>query len=527
MKRTLSLLLALCVMLCASFPAFAEENPGTWLCDEKTTLTVCCYDAVNNSYPTISNDLRFWQWLEEYTNVHIEWEVHSNADYETVKAVKLASGQLDTDMIELNNMQMAIQGGESGMFVDIAPHLEEWAPHAIAYDAERDPQYIESMTAADGSIWGLGGSVSPDIGHIVICYNTAWLEELGAEVPTTLDEFTELCRQMKGVDFNGNGADDEIVLTSSGVGGLQTIATAFGLEAYEDTTNFAAVDGVVHSEMVSDEMREFLTYANMLYEEGILDPSITSNTADLMSQQIAQDNVGIFIYYSAFAVTYGRLTTAGQADPLGEHYTLGGPLLGPDGDQYYVLRNRAASGLTCVNAQSENIELAVRWLDTLINDPEVIMTRTCGFEGENYTLDENGEVELIYPEDGSVWDISQYGCGQISLPHHQTYDQLMNSRKAMTWYIDEYNALLDSNCFIAPSVPTNVPAFTTEEQDLFDLVKSDCDDYFREMRAKFITGEADIETEWDAYVEMMNALGLEDYTAAWQMVYDRVTAEQA
>src|SRR5699024_761668 len=148
------------------------------------------------------------------------------------------------------------------------------------------------------------------------------------------------------------------------------------------------------------------------YEEGILDPSITSNTADLMSQQIAQDNVGIFIYYSAFAVTYGRLTTAGQADPLGEHYTLGGPLLGPNGDQYYVLRNRAASGLTCVNAQSENIELAVRWLDTLINDPEVIMTRTCGFEGENYTLDENGEVELIYPEDGSVWDISQYGCGQ-------------------------------------------------------------------------------------------------------------------
>ena len=103
----------------------------------------------------------------------------------------------------------------------------------------------------------------------------------------------------------------------------------------------------------------------------------------------------------------------------------------------------------------------------------------------------------------------------------------MNSRKAMTWYIDEYNALLDPYCFIAPSVPTNVPAFTTEEQDLFDLVKSDCDDYFKEMRAKFITGEADIETEWDAYVEMMNALGLEDYTAAWQMVYDRVTADQA
>lgn len=66
-----------------------------------------------------------------------------------------------------------------------------------------------------------------------------------------------------------------------------------------------------------------------------------------------------------------------------------------------MLRNRAATDQTCVSAQSENIELAIRWLDTLINDPVVIRTRCCGFEGETYELDENGEVQLIYPEDGS------------------------------------------------------------------------------------------------------------------------------
>lgn len=104
--------------------------------------------------------------------------------------------------------------------------------------------------------------------------------------------------------------------------GLQTIATAFGLEAYEDTTNFAAVDGVVHSEMISQEYKDFLTYANMLFKEGILDPGIAKTSPDEMSQKIAQDKVGIFIYYSAFSMTYGQLTTAGQADPLGEHYTM-------------------------------------------------------------------------------------------------------------------------------------------------------------------------------------------------------------
>lgn len=522
MKKSLALLLALCMMLGMAIPGFAEEAKDSWLCDEKTTLTVCTYDGVSQAFPTIGNDLRFWQWLEDYTNVHIEWQVHSNADYATVKAAKMAAGEIDTDIINLGDSQMAMEGGMSGLFVNIADYLETCAPHALAYAANDYPAYIDSMTSYDGAIWYLGGSVSPDLGHILICYNTAWMEQLGAEVPTTLDEFTELCRQMKGVDFNGNGEADEIILTTSSVDGLQTIATAFGLEAYEDTTNFAAVDGVVHSEMISQEYKDFLTYANMLFEEGILDPGIAKTSPDEMSQKIAQDKVGIFIYYSAFSMTYGQLTTAGQADPLGEHYTMGGPLLGPNGDQYYMLRNRAATDLTCVSAQSENIELAIRWLDTLINDPVVIRTRCCGFEGETYELDENGEVQLIYPEDGSAWNISEYGCGQIAMPHHQTYDQLMNSRRNVQWYMDQYNALLDPYCFIAPSVPTNVPSFAPEEQDLFDMVRSDCDDYYREMRAKFITGEADIEAEWDAYVETLQALGLDDYTAAWQMVYDRV-----
>ena len=41
------------------------------------------------------------------------------------------------------------------------------------------------------------------------------------------------------------------------------------------------------------------------------------------------------------------------------------------------------------------------------------------------------------------------------------------------------------------------------------------------MRAKFIVGEADIETEWDSYVDTMYALGLQDWIDADQSIYDR------
>ena len=65
MKKTISLVLALCLVLSMS-ACFAEEDTlgisktGTnYLCDERTTLTVCTYDGASQAFPTIGNDLRF------------------------------------------------------------------------------------------------------------------------------------------------------------------------------------------------------------------------------------------------------------------------------------------------------------------------------------------------------------------------------------------------------------------------------------------------------------------------------------
>lgn len=522
MKKLLCVILTMAMLLGLSAGVLAEEKKSTWLTDEKTTLTVTTYDGVSAAFPTIGNDLRFWQWLEEYTNVHIEWEVHSNADYSTVVAAKLASGQVETDIFNVSNANLANQAGEAGTFIDLTPYLETCAPHLIAYNRDVNPNIIPSSRSADGKQYYIGGSVSPDIGHIVYMYNTAWMKKLGREVPTTLDEFYDLCNAMKGQDLNENGEQDEIVLTTAGFYALDIMGNSFGLEEYEGSSMFAAKDGVVYSEHVADQQREYLTYLNKLYEEGILDPSIASTGADEMSQKIAADQVGIFVYYSGFADTYGRLTTAGQADPMGEHYTIGGPLEGPHGHKYLVRRDRPTNDVTAVSANSQHIELAIKWLDTLVSDPVVIRTRTCGWEGEHHTVDENGDIQLIYPEDG-VWNISTYGCGQIAMPHYQTYDQMMNARKNKPWYMEQYNALLDPYVFIAPSVPpTNT--YTVEEQELIDMVAAECRDYFNEMRAKFVTGEADIETEWDSYVATMYNLGLQDWIDAMQSYYDRAVA---
>ena len=46
-------------------------DPETWLTHDKVTLTVLTNEGSSTENPPASNDLPFWKFLEEYTNVHI------------------------------------------------------------------------------------------------------------------------------------------------------------------------------------------------------------------------------------------------------------------------------------------------------------------------------------------------------------------------------------------------------------------------------------------------------------------------
>src|SRR5690606_41934995 len=69
----------------------------------------------------------------------------------------------------------------------------------------------------DGSVWGL-----PQWNDCFHCtfpskmwLNTAWLDRLGLDTPTTPDEFRDVLKAFKEQDPNGNGAADEVPLTGA------------------------------------------------------------------------------------------------------------------------------------------------------------------------------------------------------------------------------------------------------------------------------------------------------------------------
>ncbi len=516
-----------------------EKNPGLsagaesletvssehWLCEEKTTLRISTYDAVNNTYPPPSNDQWFWQALEDYTNVHVEWEVSPLAGYDDVVSTRVSAGVDLADIMMSNSTRATKNAGKSGVFLDLMPYWDSCFTNTQAYFDSMNVDLLSLIKNPNGAVYGIPNTQNPTEGHITIMYNTSWMESLGAEVPTTLDEFTALLYQMQEAgDLNENGLKDEIVLTSSGIDMLVSgIGTAFNLEQYEGWDAFDAdANGKVFDEYTTDNMRACVKYMNELYNAGVLDSEIPYMTMDALGEKIANDRVGVFVFYSGFAIGYGLLTTEGIENPLKEVYTLGMPLASEwNGNEGYFVRRTVAYGNSgaSITSACENPELAAKWLDTLYADPNIMWIRCYGKEGETFRYDENGEVELIVGESGE-WDPSYLGIGQITLPFIQTTEELLSDKLPYDWYLEEYEQM--RNCkWINASVP-KVSIFSDEESNLRDEVNSEVLNYWYEYRDRFVTGLSDIDAEWDSYVDSMYMIGLDQLVESWQMVYDRL-----
>ena len=505
--------------------SWKEEHPG-WLCEEKQTLSVYTWEGVSSSFLPPSNDLFFWQWMEDYTNVHIEWEVVPYADYSTLIAAKLSSPEKLNDIVNMGaSAQTALSAGQNGMMVDFSEHWYDWFPCMSKMYDDMGIPYAQNVTNYDGSMYAITTFAAPRFNRIILLYNLPWLEQLGLEIPKTVDEFTECLRAIKAAgDLNGNGQDDEIPFTATSVEWLlPAIGTAFGVENIESCDFFSADEnGVVFPEYTSDNMKAMLGWLGDIYQEGLLDAEIATNTMDIVAEKVTAERVAVVAMYASFCGSYSNLTKAGQETPNSEIYTIGYPLTSELAPTPKMTMYENYGMFTGVSTDCENPELAARWLDALYADDNVMLVRCCGKPGETFEVDENGEPKIIMPADGSAWTIKNLGCGQLSLPYIQSDLQLTFSAKATRpWYIEKYTEhFFDYAEWAMPSVP-KVPGYTEEETEIRDLYQADLKAGWEEYRDKFITGALDVDKDWEAYTKTLEQLGMNEMCKCYQSVYDR------
>ncbi|MBS5587091.1 MAG: extracellular solute-binding protein, partial [Clostridiales bacterium] len=353
MKKIASLLVCLLVLFSGVVSACAEEI--VYPMEEGITLSYAAPEhpqvlALSTNWA----DTPFVQAWKEQTGVNVE------VSYYTDFSLLVASG--DYPDILVGQWNTAYSGGidraiEDGVIVPINDYIEEYAPDYLAA-LESDPDYMKNARTAQGYIPGFymlrSAPARNSYGAIV---RQDWLDTLGMEVPTTLDEFYNML-----VAFR-----DEMGATaplSVNVGTLRNLCVygIFTSPFNLVSSGYYHVDGTVHYGAAEEEFKDVLTWLNQLFNEGLLDANVLTLDSATMASNIMNGISGVAAGYASGDMG-NWLTTMKDADP--EFALAGmGSLVRNEGERaMFGQLLDCVFQLTAITTACEDVEAAVKFLN--------------------------------------------------------------------------------------------------------------------------------------------------------------------
>ena len=477
------------------------------------------------------------QQMNEAMGVTIEWNCVSGDTLTEEKNLILnAGGDLPDALMaaSLTDSELLTYGG-NGLLIPLEDYINEETMPNLMKIVEKRPEMLATCTMPDGHIYGLPGISEMGfeytdgntyyIGAIpqFTAINTDWLEAVGMEMPTTVDELHDVLVAFRDQDVNGNGdPTDEIPLSfifpeknGSWCAGLGTLLAPFGCTDYQ-ADHRAIEDGKVYYQAASEEYKNAIAYYHDWFEEGLIDIEIFSQDS---SQYIAKGNgedprLGVFVWWEIPEVVGEERAESYEYLPI---------LEGPDGT-YGVNLNEM--GTTSHNSFSvtnacENPELLLKWVDQM--------------------YDPINSMQAIYGPIGVYWDEEpdENGCYSMrELKEGETAGELKSKSELLgpteqltedygTYYYLEDRAqerLNDLETFWFNYVDSTeyYPSvtYTADEIEVINDKLSDIKALTEEKVAHWLR-DGGIEEEWDQYLQDLDNMGLQEVVGAWQAAYDR------
>ena len=381
MKKTrlVSLLLAVLLLLCAAMTAVAETEP--MLSTEMDEPVRFSYLRPVWNEPTYEKGNDYEKMLFEAANVEIEASIIPVADFDSKLPIMLAGGT-DVDVIwnpgPSNSAMKEIY--DQGAFLALDDLLEKYPAVKEAVD-----QGVWDLTAsADGKHYFFPSPLAAFV-PFPIYYRTDVFEELGIQVPTTIDEFTDCLRAIKA------GKPDMVPLTVNELFSywyFQNVANAFGynfgwMPDPEDETRIIPSN-------ISDNFRDFLQWVHQLREEGLIDPDFLIAAGKRGADTFKAGNAAVIcINWNSYTDMLLELRKNVPEAGIGVITSLTGPG-GVSGAKNLTGYDRGFSININSADKADDIFKFLNWVYT-----EGYTINRYGFEGYTYNYDEEGNIVSI------------------------------------------------------------------------------------------------------------------------------------
>lgn len=496
----------------------AGGDSGMKITEEPVTLTVLTTRWGNMGDSFTNNE--FLQQLEAETNVHIEWQVQSLNDWGEQKGIMLAGGELPDIVFGNQTFNDADIMNNSELFMPLDDLIDQYMPN-YKKALEEMPDLKKVCTFPDGKMYSMGKNLPlrPKSCNQPII-NKQWLDNLNLEVPTNVDELYEVLKAFKEQDANGNGDPNDEIPISGSKGISMDLLNPWGITDLNGYKMLVNEDGSLTYYPTCEAYKEGLKWLNKLYSEGIIDPeAFTQDDAMLTAKRQDPNIARVGLEYAWTADSnFGQWSS---------EYTIIPPIAGPDGKCYTggdvngvssIVRNEVMITTFC-----ENPEVAAKWID-LFYTGEASIQNFWGGIGNVITKHDDGTYTLNDPPEGTsadawYWDSSLRDFGPKYVSSEFEKNVKLSTESGDGKKVEDSKIAEDTVTTPYPNV-----MFTNEENEERPTLTTDIDKYVESTRAKWIT-EGGIDEEWDAYVEQLNAMGLERLIEIYTDAYERYMAQ--
>lgn len=545
MKRLLFILICLSMMSSFAGAEIIYNEPNTFpIANEVITLKVF---ASQDGEHSRADNLQTKE-LEEKLGIKIDWVIAPTGSFREKLNLLFAGGNAEgVDLIltaaggDRLDMVTEAQLGAQGLLI---PLNEYYDTISVGYKAafEDLPGFREYITTPDGNIYSMpnvDGSLHVQY-MLKLWINTKWLDNLDLDLPRTTEEFYQVLKAFKEQDANGNGDPNDEIPFSTMKEFLSAQIDGFLMAPFQLTpltTRLYLDGGTVTFSPVKEGYREGLRYLNRLYSEGLINPE--SFSQDIDNQVNVNENgedavIGCFLgLRPGFACDLRTIPNSKKW----EQYVSLDPPVGPSGsataawDPYTMY----VTGMSLIPTGAQNPEAAFRMLDYLATEEGSIRTYY-GTEGVHWRRAVEGEVGL----DGEPSAITV--LPQAATDQNYKWDQLaglIRNTRFTVWTTTDpdpygenvaplngrqilmYNGSLAHQAVSQP-LESVLPGlyFAEDVSEQIALAKTNVMDYTLESIVRFITGDLSLDDDWDAYVQTLHDIGLQEYLDMYQTTYD-------
>ena len=395
MKRLLSLILALCLIL-ALVPTASAEAPEVFRYDEQITLKVSVFDRGATGQTPVDNN--YWtEWIQKEfgdpRNIKMEWSVIPRSEEVDKLNILMASGEA-ADICFTYTEGVITNFVQQGGLVELTVLINEHGQNLKAYLGEKLLSY------------GMfeGGQYAVPAKRVVLAtqgmfIREDWLEKLGLSMPKTKEEFYNALVAFR--DQNPGGAEKVIPYA------MGYDMTAHNMLRLSFIKNLDEKTLATTPDVMWDGYEDYVLFLNKLYNEGLISPDFALDNADLILGDVTSGVAGGYTYNydHPLRVSPGVLSALQAQEP--------GAKLSPlncfesviDGKYYH--ESYAPNGLfSFVPIYSQHPEAAVMYLDWLTQLPTLNFLQF-GEAGVHHELNEEGIPVMLDVQDDRKYNSMQ------------------------------------------------------------------------------------------------------------------------